>query len=432
MTELIRNPPKELWDSLLRRPQIDDDIIAPKVSRILADIKIEGDKAVKKYALQFDGVQPDCLEIEKDTWASAAALLSDELKSAIDQSIKNVEIFHAAQIEERKFIESTPGVKCWRKSVAIEKTGLYIPGGSAPLISTLIMLAVPAKIAGCKEIIVCSPVSDRRALHPAILYIASKTGVSRLFGIGGVQAIGAMAYGTETIPVVYKIFGPGNQYVTCAKKLLSSEGIAVDLPAGPSELAVLADETCVPAYVAADLLSQAEHGPDSQVVVVSDRVSVINEIQQSVRDQLPKIPRRKIAELALKNSKFILVNDLEEGLDLLNYYAPEHLIIACRDNEIVAEMVINAGSVFLGNYSPESAGDYCSGTNHTLPTNGNARAYSGVSLDSFVKKITFQKLSYEGLSSLSKTIEDLAVAEELQAHANAVIIRNKKKNNGKI
>lgn len=394
------------------------------VSAILKDVKENGDSALRKYSLLFDKTPSDSLEVTKQEFAEAKKKVPDELKSAIQLAKRNIEKFHLAQKEKVKVIETVKGVKCWRKSVAIEKVGLYIPGGSAPLFSTVLMLGVPAKIAGCKEIILCTPLSSEREVGgEVILYIAKLLGIQKVFKAGGAQAIGAMAYGTETIPKVNKIFGPGNPYVTCAKQLIQKDGIAVDLPAGPSEVAVLADKTCVPAFVASDLLSQAEHGADSQGILVSDSEKVILEVQKEISVQLEKLPRKEIAVKALQNSKIILVKNKNEALDLLNEYAPEHLIFSCKDANKLATKVINAGSVFIGNYSPESAGDYASGTNHTLPTNGYAKSYSGVSLDSFVKKITFQKLSKNGLKKIGKAVELMAEAEGLNAHAYAVTSR---------
>lgn len=393
------------------------------VNTVLNDVKANGDAAVKKYTLQFDKVEFDNLLVTDQEFSEAEKNVPEELKAAIKQAKSNIEQFHSAQKETIKVVETIDGVKCWRKSVAIEKVGLYIPGGSAPLFSTILMLGVPAKLAGCQEIILCTPPSANGTLNAAILYTAKLVGITKVFKAGGVQAIGAMAFGTQTIPQVYKVFGPGNQYVTCAKQLINKQGVAIDMPAGPSEVAVLADESCVPAYVAADLLSQAEHGADSQVVLVSDNEKTIVDVQVELQKQLKALPRFELAEKALNNSIAILVKDKNEAIDLLNEYAPEHLILACNDDEVLAEKVINAGSVFLGNYSCESAGDYASGTNHTLPTNGYAKAYSGVSLDSFVKKITFQKLSKQGIQNIGKTIELMAEAEGLHAHKNAVTLR---------
>lgn len=425
MMEVIKYPAKSNWKSILKRPAIDSISLEGTISSILKNVKENGDKALKEYALTFDKVQLDSLEVSEKEINAAADFVSEDLKVAIKAAKSNIEKFHNQQKEEVKQIETAKGVLCWRKSVGIEKVGLYIPGGTAPLFSTVLMLGVPAQLAGCKEIILCTPCDKNGKVNPAILFTAKLVGITKIFKVGGAQAIAAMAYGTESIPQVYKIFGPGNQYVTCAKQLVNKEGVAIDMPAGPSEVAVIADETCIPEFVAADLLSQAEHGSDSQVILVSDNENVIANVNAELKKQLELLPRKEIATQALKNSKAILVRDLNEGIDLLNEYASEHLIIACKNEEELASKVINAGSVFLGNYSCESAGDYASGTNHTLPTNGNAKAYSGVSLDSFVKKITFQKLSKEGIKSIGTTIELMAAAEGLDAHKNAVSIRIK-------
>ena len=425
--QVFEYPERSQWPELLQRPVLDTTALETSVSNILAAVKQEGDTAVRRYAQQFDKVQLDALEVTPAEFAQATASLDPELKKAILQAKHNIEVFHKAQQEHSKVIETMPGVQCWRKPVAIEKVGLYIPGGSAPLFSTILMLGIPAMIAGCKEIVLCTPSNAAGEVHPAVLFTAQEVGVERVFKIGGVQAIGAMAYGTESVPRVHKIFGPGNQYVTCAKQLVNKSGVAIDMPAGPSEVAVLADETCVPAFVAADLLSQAEHGPDSQVLLVTTAPEIIAEVQQEVAAQLAQLPRQDIAARALENSRILLVKDTMEAMELLNAYAPEHLIVACKDDIAIADAVVNAGSVFLGNYSPESAGDYASGTNHTLPTNGYATAYSGVSLDSFVKKITFQRLTQEGLQQIGATIETMAAAEGLYAHKNAVTVRLKQK-----
>lgn len=419
----VKYPNRSEWTTLLKRPAMNVASLESVVNSVLTDIKANGDVAVKKYTLQFDMVAVENVLVTDAEFIQAEKNVSAELKAAIQLAKSNIEKFHIAQKEESKVIETIEGVKCWRKSVAIEKVGLYIPGGSAPLFSTILMLGIPAKLAGCKEIILCTPPNSNGEINSAILYTAKLIGISKVFKIGGVQAIGAMAFGTETVPKVYKIFGPGNQYVTCAKQLINKEGVAIDMPAGPSEVAVLADDTCVPAFVAADLLSQAEHGADSQVILVSDNEKVIADIQIELQKQLEQLPRKELTAKALNNSKAILVKDKNEAIDLLNEYAPEHFIIACKEDEQLAEKVINAGSVFLGNYSCESAGDYASGTNHTLPTNGYAKAYSGVSLDSFVKKITFQKLSKKGIENIGKAIELMAEAEGLQAHKNAVTLR---------
>jgi len=423
--QLIKYPVQEIWKEILKRPAIDTTSLEATVQYVLSDIKSNGQSAVKKYTLQFDKVNLENILASDNEFVLAEKLISEELKQAIQLAKKNIETFHSAQKEEVKIIETMPGVKCWRKSIAIQKVGLYIPGGTAPLFSTILMLGVPAKLAGCEEIILCTPPDINGNVNPAILYTAKLIGVSKVYKVGGVQAIGAMAYGTEIIPQVYKIFGPGNQYVTCAKQLVNKQGVAIDMPAGPSEVAVLVDETCIPEFVAADLLSQAEHGSDSQVILVSTNETIIQNIQTELEKQLAELPRKDLASKALENSKAILVKSNSEAIDLLNEYAPEHLIIACANDEQLAEQVINAGSVFLGNYSCESAGDYASGTNHTLPTNGYAKAYSGVSLDSFVKKITYQKLSKEGINTIGPAIELMAEAEGLQAHKNAVTVRLK-------
>jgi histidinol dehydrogenase len=408
--------PKGGWGP--KRPVIDVHALGQTVAAILEDVRRDGDAAVKRYSLQFDKIAPEPAGINGDT-----ATVDEALKTAIHQAAANIRAFHEPQLRTEPVVETLPGVRCWRKSVAIEKVGLYIPGGTAPLFSTLLMLAIPATIAGCREIILCSPPDQEGSLHPAILYAAEYVGVTRIFRVGGVQAIAAMAYGTETIPKVDKIFGPGNQYVTCAKQLIQREGIAIDMPAGPSEVAVYADETANPAFVAADLLSQAEHGADSQVVLVCRSVEWVDQVQTEIDRQVDALPRAEIARRSLANSHAYIVRDEVQAMALLNEYAPEHLILACMEPERVAAEVINAGSVFLGHYSPESAGDYASGTNHVLPTNGHARAYSGVSVDSFVKKITFQQLTRQGLSGIGPAVMRMAEAEGLEAHARAVGIR---------
>ena len=423
--QLIRNPERKDWSELLKRPAIDSSSLEKKVKRIMVNVQKKGDKAVKKYAKEFDAVKLKKLQVSEKEIKEAVQIVGNELKEAIQVAKSNIEKFHAAQLQPVEIIETMPGIQCWRKSVAIEKVGLYIPGGTAPLFSTILMLAIPAKLAGCKEIVLCSPPDKEGKLNAAILYAASLVGVTKIFKAGGVQAIAAMAYGTESIPAVYKIFGPGNQYVTCAKQLVQQSGIAIDMPAGPSEVAVYADETAKASFVAADLLSQAEHGVDSQVVLVVRDGSVVGRVEKEISAQLEKLPRKELAQKALENSKVILVKNKEEAIDLLNEYAPEHLILSCKDGDVLAEKVINAGSVFIGNYSPESVGDYASGTNHTLPTNGYAKAYSGVSVDSFVKKITFQKLSEEGLKNIGDSVMAMAEAEGLDAHKVAVELRLK-------
>jgi len=420
--QVINYPEKKEWQELLKRPSQDFTSVKNAVQNILHDVKQRGDAALKDYTKRFDKIELANLWVDEEEWQTAATL-DDHLKSAIQLAIKNVRTFHEAQKEPVQKIETMPGVVCWRRSVVIEKVGLYIPGGTAPLFSTLIMLGVPAMLAGCKKIMLCTPPQKNGLVHPAVLYAAQQIGINKVYKIGGAQAIAAMAYGTETIDKVYKIFGPGNQYITCAKMLVNGEGIAIDMPAGPSEVAVLADETSNADFIAADLLSQAEHGKDSQVVLVTNNKDVIARTIKALDEQLNALPRKDIALEALRNSKAILLKDLDEAIELINEYAPEHLIISYNNAESIAERITNAGSVFLGNYSPESVGDYASGTNHTLPTNGFAKAYSGVSLDSFYKKITFQQLSKQGLKNISKAVTTLAEAEGLQAHANAVSIR---------
>jgi histidinol dehydrogenase len=425
MKNLFNNPPSTDWDLILKRPAFDSSQLEESVSKILLDIKLNGDEAVKKYALKFDGIELNELLVSEDEIKAAESLVSDDLKAAIAIAKQNIEKFHFSQVQEVEKIETTPGVICWRKSVGIQKVGLYIPGGSAPLFSTLLMLGIPAVMAGCRDITVCTPCDKNGKVNPVILYVAHIVGLKNIYKIGGVQAIAAMAYGTASISQVYKIFGPGNQYVTCAKQLVNKEGLAIDMPAGPSEVAVYADQTSHVAYVAADLLSQAEHGVDSQVVLVASSVKVVEDVQKELELQLPLLSRKDIAKVALTNSRFIVMDDSTAAFNLLNEYAAEHLIIA-SDNAIeLSEKVVNAGSVFLGHYSPESVGDYASGTNHTLPTNGYAKAYSGVSLDSFVKKITFQHLNEKGLNNIGASVEIMAAAEGLDAHKNAVTIRLK-------
>ncbi|HMH22972.1 MAG TPA: histidinol dehydrogenase [Puia sp.] len=414
---------KQELGELLARPVFDTRSLENTVANILKEVRENGDEAVRRFTLMFDKVSPDHFEVSQTELAEAAASLSPELRSAIQQAKTNIEAFHGRQAQREAPVETMPGVTCWRRTVAIEKVGLYIPGGTAPLFSTLLMLGIPAMIAGCREIVLCSPPDTKGKLHPAILYAAGLVGVTKIFRVGGVQAIAAMAYGTKSIPKVYKIFGPGNQYVMCAKQLVQKDGTAIDMPAGPSEVAVYADETADPVFTAADLLSQAEHGVDSQVILVSPFSSVVDSVLAEIVRQTEELPRAAIARSALENSRAFLVKDEQEAMELLNEYAPEHLILACRNADGLAERVINAGSVFIGHFSPESAGDYASGTNHVLPTNGYARAYSGVSLDSFVKKITFQKITKEGMQHIGKAVELMAEAEGLQAHANAVRVR---------
>ncbi len=417
------NPERAAWNEILQRPAFDTKTLEGTVGAIIEDVKLNGDAAVKKYAQQFDKVRLDALKVTAAETAAAINWVDDELKAAIQIAKDNIVKFHQSQKESATKIETTNGVVCWRKSIAIEKVGLYIPGGTAPLFSTLLMLGIPAVIAGCKEIVVCTPSDKNGQVNPVVLYVAQLIGIKNIYKVGGVQAIAAMAYGTSTIPKVYKIFGPGNQYVTCAKQLVNASGIAIDMPAGPSEVAVYADETCNPAFVSADMLSQAEHGADSQVVVVANLVATIDAVKAAIVQQLAVLPRKDIATSALAFSRFIVIEDIDTAFDFLNAYAAEHLIIASDDAAVLAEKVLNAGSVFLGHYSPESAGDYASGTNHTLPTNGYAKAYSGVSLDSFIKKVTFQQLSKQGLQQIGAAVQTMAAAEGLEAHKNAVTIR---------
>lgn len=421
--QIVKHPKKAEWAKLLQRPAIDSSSLEASVKNILLEVKANGDDALKRFATIFDKVSIDELQVSEEEIQHAIAAVSDELKQAIAIAKKNIETFHAKQIPAVEKIETMSGVICWRKTTAIEKVGLYIPGGTAPLFSTILMLAIPAQIAGCKERILCTPPSKDGSINAAILYTAWLCGIEKIYKVGGAQAIGAMAYGTQTIPQVYKIFGPGNQYVTAAKQLVQKDGVAIDMPAGPSEVCVMADDTANPGFVAADLLSQAEHGTDSQVLLVCTSEAMINAVLLETEKQLNELPRKELASKALDNSKTILLNAVDDMIELVNSYAAEHLIISCKDDEAIAEKIINAGSIFLGNYSPESVGDYAGGTNHTLPTNGYARAYSGVSVDSFVKKITLQKLSKEGLLNIGKAVEVMAEAEGLLAHKRAVSIR---------
>lgn len=421
--QTILYPAKSEWAQLLQRPHRDATELRETVKTVLDDVRDRGDKAVKEYELKFDKVALDSLAVSEAEMQEAEAMVSPELKSALEMAHANIEKFHASQKFEGKHIETQPGVTCWQKSVAIEKVGLYIPGGTAPLFSTVLMLATPAKIAGCKDIVLCSPPNKEGKLHPAILVAAKIAGVNRIYKAGGVQAIGAMAYGTESVPKVSKIFGPGNQFVMAAKQQVSLHEVAIDMPAGPSEVAVMADDSAVPAFVAADLLSQAEHGADSQAVLFTDSETLAQQVAAEVDKQLQNLQRQVLTAKSLEYSKIIVVKDLAEVIDITNEYAPEHLILAVRDYMQVAEQVVNAGSVFLGNYSCESAGDYASGTNHTLPTSGYAKAYSGVNLDSFCRKITFQHLTAEGIKSIGRTVELMAEAEQLDAHKNAMTLR---------
>jgi len=425
MLKLIKYPKRSEWNELLKRPVMETASLEASVSAVLKEVKENGDEAVRRFTTIFDKVVLDKIEVTEDEIKKAIIETSSELKEAIQIAAKNIQTFHKAQLQEEAIIETMPGIQCYRKKIGIEKVGLYIPGGTAPLFSTILMLGIPAKMAGCKEIILCTPPDKSGNIHPAILYAAHITGTTRIFKAGGAQAIAAMAYGTSTIPKVYKIFGPGNQYVTAAKQLVQKEGVAIDMPAGPSEVGVWADGTAKPSFVAADLLSQAEHGSDSQVLLVTDNENIAKEVEQELIIQLDRLPRKEMATKAISNSKIILVKDEEEGMELMNEYAAEHLILASDNAEVLAQKVVNAGSVFIGHYAPESVGDYASGTNHTLPTNGYATAYSGVSIDSFIKKITFQQLTREGLKNISTTVTTMAKAEGLQAHAEAVNVRFK-------
>jgi histidinol dehydrogenase len=423
MMKVFNEPKINEWASIIERPSIDAAQLNDNVRDIIEEVIAGGDAAIKKITLQFDRVSINELKVTAEKIAAAENLLTPGLKTAIQLAKVNIEIFHNSQIQKVERIETMPGVWCWRKSVGIEKVGIYIPGGSAPLFSTVLMLGIPAKIAGCKEVILCTPPNEQGDIHPAILYAASLVGVTAIYSVGGAQAIAAMAYGTATIPKVHKIFGPGNQYVTAAKQLVQQNGIAIDMPAGPSEVCVWADENAIPSFVAADLLSQAEHGPDSQVILVANNKAIVSAIQLEIDLQLSALPRKDFATKALANSKAIILSNQDQAIDLINAYAPEHLILSVDNALQIADKIINAGSVFIGNYSPESVGDYASGTNHTLPTNGYAKAYSGVSLDSFVKKITFQQLTEWGLMNIAPTVIEMAEAEGLQAHSNAVSVR---------
>lgn len=426
--QIFLQPDRSQWKKIVERPALDHSALHELVSGILTDVRNNGDEAVLKYTQQFDGVTPSSLTLQEAEWAEAASI-STALKQAIELAVQNIKTFHAPQLQEPMMIETMTGIQCWRKSVPIEKVGLYIPGGSAPLFSTLLMLAVPATMAGCKEIVLCTPPNKEGKIHPAILYAAKAAGVHKIIKAGGVQAIAAMAYGTPTVPKVHKIFGPGNQYVTCAKQLVQMAGVSIDMPAGPSEVAVFADEFASPAFIAADLLSQAEHGADSQVLLVTTAPELPQLVLTALENQLAALPRKALAQKALQNSKIVVVASDEEAMDLLNTYAPEHLILSCKNALELTHHVVNAGSVFVGYWSPESVGDYASGTNHTLPTNGYATAYSGVSIDSFVKKITFQQLNAEGLKNIGPAVMTMAEAEGLQAHAHAVEIRLNELNN---
>jgi histidinol dehydrogenase len=422
--KVFKNPARKEWDGLLQRPYSDNEDVINVVKDILKNIKQRGDIALQEYTKQFQDYA-GALEVTNEEIEKAGNSLTPELKKAIQVAAENIERFHTSQFTAVHKIETMPGISCWRKSVGIERVGLYIPGGTAPLFSTVLMLGIPAKLAGCKEVILCTPCNENGEVHDAILFCAKLVGINKIFKIGGAQAIAAMAYGTKTFKAAHKIFGPGNQFVTAAKQMVQMDGIAIDMPAGPSEVCILADETANASFVAADLLSQAEHGKDSQVLLISNSEEFVEECLNEINIQVKELSRSDIATSSLENSKAILVKDLTEGIEMANQYAAEHLIIACKNAEEIAEQVTTAGSVFIGNYSPEAVGDYASGTNHTLPTNGFAKAYSGVSVDSFVKKITFQQLTGKGLSSIADTVIAMAEAEGLDAHAKAVSIRLK-------
>ena len=421
--KVIVLPKSNEWNALCERPAFNQAQLEENVQEIIENVRKKGDEALSKYSLAFDGLKIENFLVTQKEIDITKNKVSQELKEAIQLAKTNIERFHASQLEESKVIETSVGVTCWRKSVGIEKVGLYIPGGTAPLFSTILMLGIPAQIAGCNEVILCSPPQKDGSLNPAILYTANLVGITKIYKVGGAQAIAAMAFGTVQIPQVYKIFGPGNQDVTKAKELIQREGISIDMPAGPSEVLVIADETCIPAFVAADLLSQAEHGADSQVILLSNSMAIIQEVMTELDQQLEQLTRKEFAEKALNNSRAIQLNSIETCIDFSNNYAPEHLIIASENADKYVGSIVNAGSVFLGNYSCESAGDYASGTNHTLPTNGYAKNYSGVSVDSFVRKITFQSLSKKGIQNIGPSIELMAEAEALFAHKNAVTIR---------
>ena len=423
--EVIKYPSKADWPSLVKRPALDVTTLFDTVRTVLNEVRSEGDTAVKRYEEKFDKVTLSGLQVSEEEIKEARELVSEDLKQAIRTAKANIEKFHASQRFTGQKVETTSGVTCWQKAVAIEKVGLYIPGGTAPLFSTVLMLAVPAHIAGCKEIVLCTPPNREGKVHPAILFAAETAGVSKIFKAGGIQAIAAMAYGTESVPKVYKIFGPGNQYVTAAKQLVSLKDVAIDMPAGPSEVEVIADGTANPDFIAADFLSQAEHGADSQAMLVTSAESIVSPVVDAIQQQLSELSRKDITAKALEHSRIIVLKDEQEVIAFTNMYAPEHLIIQTENYAHIAEQIENAGSVFMGPYTPESAGDYASGTNHTLPTNGYAKAYSGVNLESFIKKITFQEITAEGIKNLGGTIQTMAGNEQLDAHRNAVTIRLK-------
>lgn len=423
--KVIKNPKKAEWSKLLKRPTQSVENIEDTVNQIFDDVKRKGDKAIEKYTAMFDGVETPLNRVSQHEIILASKNVGEDIKEAMRVAKKNIEAFHRAQKMEKIEVETTEGISCWIEKRPIEKIGLYIPGGTAPLFSTVLMLAVPAQIAGCNEVILCSPPNKEGKVANEILYAAKLCGITKIYKVGGIQAIAGMTFGTNTIPPVYKIFGPGNQFVTVAKQLATKFGVAIDMPAGPSELLIFADDSAIPSFVAADLLSQAEHGMDSQVVLISTSVNVIKQVQKEIKLQIESLPRKKVAQTVIQNSKFIFLDNDSLALDLINDYAPEHFIVCSKNEDFFINGIINAGSVFVGNYSPESVGDYASGTNHTLPTNGFSKAYSGVNLDSFMKSITFQRISKKGLKNIGKTVELMAEAEGLQAHKNAVTIRLK-------
>jgi histidinol dehydrogenase len=425
MWQVVRYPSKQAWAGLLKRPAENASTLYDKVSEVMDAVRREGDIALHRYAKQFDKADPESFMVSESEWKASGNEIPDSLKEAIEVAVKNITAFHEAQRSPVQETETLPGVKCWRKSLPIEKVGLYIPGGSAPLFSTVLMLGIPAKLAGCSRIVLCTPPSAEGKINPAILYAAQRVGVTEIYKLGGIQAIAAMTFGTESVPAVHKIFGPGNQWVMAAKQMATFHGVAIDMPAGPSEVLVMADESCIPSFVASDLLSQAEHGPDSQVILLTSSASVISAVTAELILQLSCLQRKEIAEKALQHCRMILLGSTREMLDMSNEYAPEHLIIAMKDAMTVAGEVRHAGSVFLGNYTPESAGDYASGTNHSLPTSGYARAYSGVSLDSFIKRTTFQCITREGFALLGPSVMEMAGAESLDAHRNAALLRLK-------
>lgn len=421
----IYNPQPETWSEICKRPTQTFSDVEETVKQIFKEVQQKGDKAIAKYASFFDGVTLENIQVTQEEIEIAKNEVSKELKEAIQLAKSNIEQFHAAQKTDKIVVETTIGVTCWQEKRPIQRVGLYIPGGTAPLFSTVLMLAVPAKLAGCQEIVLCSPSDKNGKINAAILYAADLCGVTKIYKVGGIQAIAGMTFGTETIPKVYKIFGPGNQFVTIAKQFASQNGVAIDMPAGPSELLVYADETAIPSFVASDLLSQAEHGKDSQVILVTTNKNILNDVEEEIYKQLKELPRQEIAQVAINNSKLIFVETEKTALSLINEYGPEHFIVCSKNEDYFVDRIQNAGSIFIGNYTPESAGDYASGTNHTLPTNGYSKSYSGVNLDSFLKAMTFQKISNEGIQNIGKAIETMAEAEGLQAHKNAVTLRLK-------